>query len=89
MGLLSSDGNGNVTGNVTDNKDGKVCQFTITGTYTVNPDGTGTMALTVTAITPNCTSSSSNEASVLFDMNRGVAFVNTTGGVALGRMTKQ
>jgi len=75
---------------LTENRDGITCQFTLNGTYTVNPNGTGTITMTLTPINPNCTGSTSfNEASVLFDMSNGAAFVNISGGVALGSLTKQ
>ncbi len=89
VGLLTSDGKGTVGGNLTENKDGTTCQFTLNGTYTVNPNGTGTITMTLTPISPNCTASTSNQASVLFDMSNGAAFVNISGGVALGSLTRQ
>ncbi len=41
-GVFISDGNGNLTGHETYTLDNIVCEATIKGTYTVNPDGTGT-----------------------------------------------
>jgi hypothetical protein len=42
-GLLSGDGKGNVSGTQTVNAAGTICSYTLAGTYTVNPDGTGTL----------------------------------------------
>lgn len=89
VGLLSSDGKGNVTGNTTENKDGTVCQFSLNGTYTVNPNGTGTITLAVTPLTPGCTANPSKVASVLFQMGNGAAFISINGGAGLGTLTKQ
>lgn len=50
-GIVISDGVGKISGNLTENKDGAVCQFTLNGTYTVNPDGTGSITATGTPIT--------------------------------------
>ena len=89
VGLLSSDGKGYVGGNVTENKGGAVCKFTLNGTYTVNPNGTGTISVAVTPITPGCTANPSKEASVLFQMGNGAAFVGITGGTGLGSLNRQ
>lgn len=45
IGLLTMDGSGNVTGSSTLSVDGYVMRRTFTGTYTVNPDGTGSVSL--------------------------------------------
>ena len=41
VGLLIADGNGNLTGSGTKSKNGIITSVTITGTYTVNTDCTG------------------------------------------------
>jgi len=86
---LASDGVSKVTGTLTENKNGAVCGFVLSGTYTVNSDGTGTINVTQTPTSAGCTGSPVTEASVLFNMGSGAAFVNTTGGVSLGSLTRQ
>ena len=88
-GVITANGAGKVTGGkLTENKNGTVCQFGLSGTYTVNPNGTGTLNLTGSPSTISC-SLHSMTSSVLFDMGKGVAAVNTMGGVAIGELTKQ
>ena len=41
-GVFEADGAGHLTGEETTNTNGQVCSGTLTGTYTVNPNGTGT-----------------------------------------------
>jgi hypothetical protein len=43
---LTFDGNGNATGTLNLNLGGEQCNLTVSGPYTVNADGTGTLALT-------------------------------------------
>ena len=45
MGMLTADGAGNLTGNGTLSLNGSIIRRTFTGTYTINPDGTGSMVL--------------------------------------------
>jgi len=59
FGSLTADGKGNITGGTeTFNAGGSVCTGTITGTYSVNPDGTGASTFTFTSTGPgsNCSS---------------------------------
>lgn len=57
-GLLTSDGKGNFVGTETISYGVGPCVLTLTGTYSVNPDGTGTGTATVTSAGggPLCTS---------------------------------
>jgi hypothetical protein len=89
VGVLASDGVKNVTGLVTENKNGIVCHFTLTGSYTVNANGTGNITIIVAPAGASCPGSTKEAASVLFDAGNGVAFVNTSGGVLLGSFNKQ
>jgi hypothetical protein len=50
-GTLTGDGKGGVTGTQTFNADGLICSGTLKGTYTVAPDGEGTLDNVV--FTPN------------------------------------
>ena len=78
-----------VSGLLTENKHGTVCYFTLSGSYTVNPNGTGAIDLTATPTSTGCTGGTKVQASVLFNMGNGAFFVNTTGAVWLGSFTKQ
>ncbi len=89
VGLLSSDGVSKVTGTLTENKNGGVCSFTLSGSYTVNPDGTGTISVTEKPISGGCTSAAASVASVLFNMGKGAIAVSTTSGTTLGSFVKQ
>src|SRR2546430_9590046 len=52
-GLFIADGRGNLTGSETFNVGGQICDdVIITGTYTGNPNGTGSDAITFSSATP-------------------------------------
>ena len=57
-GLLTGDGRGNLVGTQTISYGTGPCVLTLAGTYSVNPDGTGTGSVTVTSAVggPLCTS---------------------------------
>ncbi len=69
-GVFHADGAGHVTGQETTNTNGQVCSGTMTGTYTVNPDGTGTLSVTFTATTPGCPDVSFQQSLVILDSGR-------------------
>ena len=50
VGTQSFDGTGNTTATATLSQNGNILPVTVTGTYTVNPDCTGTMTLQVSPI---------------------------------------
>jgi len=50
VGTQTFDGQGHTTATATASQNGNILQFTITGTYTVNPDCTGTLTLQVAPI---------------------------------------
>ena len=50
VGLQTFDGKGGTTATATASQNGNIVPLTITGTYSVNPDCTGTMALTASPI---------------------------------------
>jgi hypothetical protein len=52
VGAQNFDGNGNTTATAWTSQNGNIAQVTIKGTYTVNPDCTGTMTLSVSVINP-------------------------------------
>jgi hypothetical protein len=45
VGLLTADGNGNLSGSVTFSANGTLLTATYTGTYTVNPDCTASASI--------------------------------------------
>jgi hypothetical protein len=61
----------------------------LTGSYTVNPDGTGTIDVTQTPLATECGTTTAEEISVLFNGGDGAAFLNTGVSVVLGSLTKQ
>ena len=75
-GVLTSDGNGNLVGTETISYGFGPCVLTLTGTYSVDPDGTGTGSVTVLSATggPLCTSG--NGSTVTFSLvlsGKGIA----------------
>jgi hypothetical protein len=50
VGMQTFDGQGHTSATATASQGGNIIQFTITGTYTVNPDCTGTLTLQVAPI---------------------------------------
>jgi hypothetical protein len=50
VGTLTFDGNGNVTGAVVNSLNGNIVPATETGTYTVNPDCTGTYTVQISPL---------------------------------------
>ncbi len=76
-GVFQADGAGHVTGHETTNGNGQVCDGTMTGTYTVNPDGTGTLSVTFTATTPGCTDLTFHQSLVILDSGRIVRVSET------------
>ena len=52
VGAQTFDGNGNTTATAWTSQNGSIVQVTVKGTYTVNPDCTGTMTLQVNVLSP-------------------------------------
>ena len=67
-GVLTSDGNGNLVGSETISYGLGPCVLSLIGTYSVDPDGTGTGSVTVLSATggPLCTSG--NGSTVTFSL---------------------
>ncbi len=76
-GVFQADGSGNLTGQETTNTNGEVCSGTMIGTYTVNPNGTGTVSVTFTATTQGCTNVSFQQSLVILDSGRIVRVADT------------
>lgn len=54
VGIFVADGTGNIAGTEVFNVGGRVCNVTVTATYTVNGNGTGTLSGNFTSPTPGC-----------------------------------
>jgi hypothetical protein len=75
-GVIVSDGNGSLSGSESfSDTDGTVCtDATISGTYTVNPNGTGTINISLTSTEPGCTESFTESLAIA----NGGSLVKTT-----------
>ena len=89
VGTITSDGVSAITGGMTENQHGQVCTFTLSGSYTVNPDGTGTIHLNERPVGGTCTEGSMDHSSVLFKTGKRPFVAQTSGGVLFGSLTKQ
>ncbi len=78
-GVFISDGEGGLTGHETFTVDATVCDATIKGTYTVNPDGTGADSIDFTTTTPGCTSGSYTQSLAVGGSGELVLLSNTNG----------
>lgn len=78
-GVFVSDGEGNLSGHETLTVDTTVCEATIKGAYTVNPDGTGTDSIDFTATTAGCASGSYTQSLVIAGSGELVLLSNTNG----------
>ncbi len=80
-GLFIADGDGHLTGHETYTVDTTVCDASISGTYTINPDGTGADSATFTppASETNCSGGSYTQSLVIGDQRKTVLLSNTNG----------
>jgi hypothetical protein len=76
-GVYSVDGNGHLKGNETFNENGVTCSGSLSGTYTVNPDGTGTTSVTFTPTTQGCTAINFTQSLVIVDSGKIVKVSDT------------
>ena len=76
-GVYQADGAGHLTGEETTNTNGQVCSGTMTGTYTINPNGTGTVSVIFMAATPGCSDVSLQQSLVILDIGRIVRVADT------------
>jgi len=93
-GLLVSDGNGNITGGseVLNDTLGDFCPGAITGTYTVNGDGTGGLNITFTPTgggSGTCITSNETAAIVIVSEDRVSVVQTNTGMPVLGNLVRQ
>lgn len=80
VGIYTADGKGRFTGQESFVVDGNPCEdVAVTGTYAVNPDGSGSTVLTFTSATPGC-SGSVPQRLAIGDSSKVVVFVNIGSG---------
>jgi hypothetical protein len=80
LGIFVADGQGNITGTEVFNTDGHLCpDVTVTATYTVNPNGTGTVSADFASPTAGCSGHFDN-ALLLLDGGRVVKALGTGPG---------
>jgi hypothetical protein len=89
VGIVVSDGAGSVSGSLTDNSNGTVCRFTLSGSYTENPDSTGYVDAKATPVSGPCLESAPVQTTIRFNLGSGQAWVNTSAGVSSGHLTRQ
>jgi hypothetical protein len=75
VGIFVADGTGKLTGTEVVNR-GTVCNVSITATYAINPNGTGTLNASYTGTTPGC-SGTFNSALLLSDGGAVVRAIST------------
>jgi hypothetical protein len=78
-GIFTADGKGNFTGTETYTVVTTPCQATVSGTYTVSPDGSGTNSATFTTTSPGCSSGSYTQSLAIGQVGKLVLLSNTNG----------
>lgn len=76
-GVYQADGAGHLAGEETTNTNGEVCSGTLNGTYTVDPNGTGTVSVTFSPTTPGCSAGSFQQRLVIMQSGRIVRVADT------------
>ena len=79
-GIVASDGRGNLGGAETYSTDTQSCDATLSGTYTVAPDGRGTVSLTFSSTTPGCVGGSYTQSLAIAGNGDLVLLSNTNPG---------
>lgn len=78
-GIFIADGHGNLTGHESYTVVTTPCEASISGTYVINPDGSGTDSATFTTSTPGCTGGSYTQSLAIADRGDLVLLSNTNG----------
>ena len=88
-GTLQFDGNGTLTGSLTDYyAGGSPCQFSITGTYSVTSSASGTASVTTTTTNPACSGNTGAVSIEVAQQGQSMVFAENDGlridnGIAL------
>jgi len=87
LGRLISDGDGNLTGTATESLNGVINRYNLAGTYTVNPDCSGTSTLNVTPQGGSTGSPSVSSASfqLINGGRQGLIAIATSGAAMAGQ----
>jgi hypothetical protein len=80
-GVYTADGEGQLTGSETFSSNGQICAASLSGTYTVNPDGTGTTTVEFSPITEDCSGGTFHQSLVITDSGNTVRVASTDPGV--------
>jgi hypothetical protein len=87
--VFTADGDGNISGYESFAFDGTICtDVTSKGTYTVNPDGSGTTSFTFTGSTPDC-SGTYTQSLAIAESGRIVVLNNTNAGNQISETWRQ
>jgi hypothetical protein len=78
-GIFVADGNGHLSGHETYTFDTTPCEAEISGTYTINPDGSGTDSITFAPTTSGCTGGSYTQSLAIAEGGKLVLLSNTNG----------
>ncbi len=78
-GVFVADGHGNLTGHETYSITTAPCEATISGTYTINPDGSGTDSIVFTTSTVGCMSGAYTQSMAITQRGGLVLLSNTNG----------
>lgn len=78
-GIFVADGHGNLTGHESYTVVTTHCEASISGTYVVNSDGSGTDAVTFTPSTPGCTGGTYTQGLAIAGRGELVLLSNTNG----------
>jgi hypothetical protein len=94
VGVITFDGVGGLKGNATMNDGGAICTATVTGTYSINPDGSGSATVTqapdAASMARGCTTITFQVALALSGGGAQVQFVETSSTeIASGLALKQ
>lgn len=78
-GIFVADGSGNLSGEETYTVDTQACDADISGTYKVNPDGSGTNSVTFIPTTAGCTGGSYTQSFAIAEHGKLILLSNTNG----------
>jgi hypothetical protein len=78
-GIFVADGRGNLSGHETYTVDTTPCDAEIVGTYTINPDGSGTDSITFSTSSTGCTGGSYTQALAIAQHGELALLSNTNG----------
>lgn len=78
-GVIVADGRGHLSGHEAYTVETTPCEATLSGTYTINPDGSGTVSATFTTSSTGCTSGAYTQSLAIAQRGELVLLSNTNG----------